>query len=156
MKNETKNPLNFLEDFEDDSAKLYKSDGSELDDNARNDAARNLMRMDLEEIVNLPSGAGIRLFREMFGFTGCIFSEDMGRNPETDARRGMRIMALKYFNLLSESEQHNQLFAKIGPPYFIHPYFIPDRTDHANDYLDAIGKARMKMNISKIGTPKAS
>lgn len=142
MKQTPKSPLNFLDEYEDESAKLYNSDGSPMDEEKREEAARTLMRMDLEEIISLQSGAGVRFFREMFGFSGGIFSEDMGRNPETDARRGMRIMALRYFNMLSEGTRRDEIIARVGPPYSVHPYFVPEQGDKAQEYLERIGRVR--------------
>lgn len=78
---------------------------------------RQLRRNDMIDILNTP--AGLRLFRDMI-LTSGMFGEEFTGNSKTYFDQGMKVAALKYFNLACEANQEfKQLLV---PPYDKIPY----------------------------------
>ena len=105
-----------------------------LAEDERNNAARRWMLRDLEEIMSLPSGAGIRVFKEMM-MSGSVFSESFYGNSETYFKQGLKAFALHYYNLICESPNGDRFSNQIRPPYMQHPYFIPESETEAKELV---------------------
>lgn len=73
---------------------------------------RRLMMNDLAEVLN--TKAGERLFREMV-MSGGVFSEEFTGNSQTYFNQGLRIAALRYYNLACEISDEYK--TRLTPPY---------------------------------------
>ena len=120
--------------WDDEAWKQLSGDARILAEDERNEAARRWMLRDLEEIMSLPSGAGIRVFKEMM-MSGSVFSESFYGNSETYFKQGLKAFALHYYNLICESPNGDKFSNQIRPPYSIHPYFIPESEQEAKELV---------------------